>query len=297
VEVNSLPVCGEERTNTVFIEPRDLPVALPVQGALVVCRNQYDERYMVDPTSGYLYFWYLGSVGLGTFQAGQNTNITYIHWGDVAGTDTLYLMQVDALSQCKTVSSVHIQISPNEAPRKTTIVRKPNSNLLICYDSTANLRYKWGFIIRNTGVAEFIPDGIHRYVMLPHSFDSLTYAYFVDTYFEYTGNATCTTRSYMDHFALPIQVEEYDESTGNPLIYPNPTSGAIKILLPPEYSPHGQRIQLFDLTGRMVCSELINEAGNPSCFIFPPNVHQGTYLLRLVFSDFRIFTSRLVIIK
>jgi hypothetical protein len=292
LKITTLNNCDSAISPAIKITVNPLPLAASILGEFNVCRNQHDVLYEVDPlTDGYLYSWSLKK-NLGSFVTGQSTNKTYIKWGNVSGTDTLYLTQNIVSTNCSNNSHTVIHVLSSTAPERTQIIRKPNSNMLICADSSVNLHYNWGFIPKATQLPEFIPGATNRYVILPHAFDTITYNYFVDTYYE----ASCTTRSYISPYNLPIGVNELIATENVPLVFPNPSKGVINILLSDNYLKTDINIRLYDLAGRLHLSTIVSSSKLISLTL-PPDLQQGLYIIQLFSATNPVFTTRLTIIK
>jgi hypothetical protein len=289
--------CGSDTTNIASIQISPKPENANVLGSDQVCRNSFDSEYNVDPLRpGYLYAWSLQS-NLGTFQTGQYTNRTYIHWGNTAGQDVLILKQLIASTLCESLTSFPVEILSEQAPNQTTIVRKPNSNILICADTSENIKYQWGYIPRPDGSPTEIPDGTLQYVLLPHEFDSSAsgYYYYVDTYFEFGGGITCSTRSFMNHYELPIGMDDEVAVNEQFRIYPNPATGIINIEIPSKYLHTKLNISLFDLTGRRCLYDELKSSQH-LILTLPSELYSGIYLLKITTSESLLNATRLIIL-
>ena len=94
-----------------------------------------------------------------------------------------------------------------------------------------------------------------RYVLLPHSFDSTNYRYWVRTSFDYGGGESCETMSYLG--PSPITNDELIFSTNDLVIYPNPTTDFIQI--PNTYFSFDQ-IWISDAFGRKIDIPITKES-------------------------------------
>jgi hypothetical protein len=288
--------CGTDTTNKVRMSLSPSPLTASVSGYTDVCINQSDAEYKVTPVRpGYLYVWSLQH-NLGTFQAGQHTSRTYIHWGNTNGMETLMLKQIVDSTQCENITYYEINIHSENAPDKTTIQRKPNSNILVCADSSENLKYQWGFIPKSSGVAEIIPNATLRYVILPHDFDTTAtgYYYFVDTYYEHAGGVSCSTRSYLNQYALPISIQDPDPNLANIFVYPNPSDGIIHIKIPEGFKKDDLKLFLYDVTGR-VCFNSSITADEPLTLSLPRGLRSGMYILKIISAKVAVFSTRLIL--
>jgi hypothetical protein len=73
-------------------------------------------------------------------------------------------------------------------------------------------------------------------------------------------------------------------------IYPNPSSGQFKLVLPAHFSPSSE-LEIFDLTGKKVSSQLIGPTADE---IDVSHLNSGAYLLRIV-QDKSIYSARLIL--
>lgn len=285
-------LCSETATTNVLkVNVNPSPEPAIISGSSTVCRNQHHTMYEVETVPGYVYSWSLGR-GLGLFEAGQGTNRTYIHWGNDSNIDTLYLKQTIYTTQCSEKLYVLITILNKRAPDTTIIIRKTGSNMLVCADTSEGIKYQWGFNPLNPDTAIYIGGATSRYVNLSQFYT--TYNYFVDTYYEILG--TCTTRSYMKPYSLPIGYDEYDFTEHFPVIFPNPTSGVVTIILPDFYSKSDIKFRLYDLSGRLQFNTTVN-ASKIHTLALPPGLKQGLYILQLVSATNPVFNTRLTIVK
>lgn len=290
----STPNCGSVLSPSIKITVNPLPVLASISGETNVCKNQYHVLYESDTVrSGYIYNWSLAQ-GLGSFEAGQGTNRTYIHWAKEINTTEaiLYLSQTISSTQCSDKSSAQINILNLTAPDTTTIKRKTGSNMFVCADTSEGVKYQWGYNTMNPDTGIYIIGATLRYVFLD-AFNS-TYNYFVDTYFENPG--TCTTRSYMHPYDLPIGTDDLVNKEHAPVIFPNPTGGIVNILLSDNYLKTVVRIHLYDLTGRLLFSS-VNQPSRIINLNLPPGLRQGLYILKLFSATNPAFSARLKIIK
>jgi hypothetical protein len=213
--------CGSDTSNTVKIAINPLPDTTQILGEVNVCRNQVDVLYrLAKDTALYSYQWYISK---GQITSGMFTPTVYVDWGNYSGNDTLRIKQTNRLTGCTNEMFLQITFKAEVAPNRAIIIKKPNSNILICNDSIAGTIYQWGWVKKNDLSIYLIPNSNHQYVLLPHIFDSSAYIYFV-----ITRRNSCDTKSYMN-FSPVIPTTVNPEFTVIK-VYPNPThDGMFKI--------------------------------------------------------------------
>jgi hypothetical protein len=114
-----------------------------------------------------------------------------------------------------------VRIKFGQAPSKSKILRKENSDLLFCSDSTFGVIYQWGFFTKSTNLETDIVGGNLRYVLLPHTFDTTLYEYYLKT-----SLGACETKSYYNKSSA-TGIE--DRLNTRFSLYPNPSSGVVNI--------------------------------------------------------------------
>ena len=63
---------------------------------------------------------------------------------DMAGMPSVELLMTHNITGCDVLIEKLVTTSANSSPNKTQVIRKPNSDILVCDDSTVNLMYQWG---------------------------------------------------------------------------------------------------------------------------------------------------------
>jgi hypothetical protein len=210
--------CGSGFSNTIKIIVNPLPDTSIVIGNETTCRNKKDEIYELSKSSGqYSYNWSLKG---GEVFSGANLTMAYINWFDNAMYDTIRVNQIDKITGCYNTMIKAVEVIDFRAPDKTTIIRKPNSNILVCEDASLGLNYLWGYTIKSSGLDSIIHNSNNRYVQLPHNFDSLKYRYWVET-----NQFECKTKSYLGPSPVPTKINELASSYDYLKLYPNPLLG------------------------------------------------------------------------
>jgi hypothetical protein len=279
LKVTSLFGCGNVFSNSILLNVLPLPDTTDILGITSVCKNQQDVHYTLSNiNSQYSYNWSI--TGAQTLTSINNNNM-FLKFGNLSFIDTLKLSQVNKSTGCINVMKLPIVINNSVAPSKSEIRRKPNTNLLFCSDSTNNIRYQWGYIAKATNQITYIEGANKQYVLLPHSYDTSQFIYFVDTKLD-----ECETRSYIN-FSLYTGL---DHLINNGIsVYPNPVINDIKI-----NSKYYQitRVRIYNLLSNLIFEENIDSL---SYLSIKPSLNPGVYMLELLTSDNIIFRNKIVV--
>ena len=231
--------CGRDTSNVIRMTVLPLPDTTNLYGATTVCRNEQEVRYgMAHANSNYTYIW---STTGGKIVTNPNELVVYVNWGLKDGVDTLRLTQINKITGCLNEMKLPVKIKFGKAPTKSKILRKENSNLLFCSDSTFGVLYQWGFLTKSTNIETDIPDAKLRYVMLPHNFDTTLYEYYLKS-----SLGDCETKSYYNKASATGIADMLNAPF---LLYPNPSSGVVNI------KSNGNeiiKIKIFDNQMRLV---------------------------------------------
>ena len=250
VEVTNL--CGVDTTNFIFDSILPSPTMVDILGDSVFCANQHDNIFWINQSQPNIFYdW---QVNGGVISQQISDTALAVDMDDVAGNVTIELHMTHNATGCDVLVEKLLTTSSNSSPNRTQVIRKPNSDILVCDDSTVNLMYQWGFTEKSSGTDTEITGGNLRYVLLPHSFDSTTYRYWVRTAFDYGGGELCETMSYLG--PSPITNDEMIFSTNDLVAYPNPTTDFIQI--PNAYFSFDQ-IWISDMFGRNIDAPLKKE--------------------------------------
>ena len=272
-------------SNSIKVLVNPLPDTVSIIGPTVVCRNQSDVYYKVS-SHNFVTKHYSWNLIFGSVQSGFTSFETLINFNNQPGVDTVYFLQTFNTTGCKNTMKKPITILNNLAPLKTQIIRKPNSNILICADTAAYIKYKWGFTDKITMADYLIPGGNLRYVQLPHTIDTNIYHYFVITYFDYNAYS-CETRTEYNRNTVITGVNANSLEYSNFSFYPNPNNGYIKLV----NFTNTDKIRIFDLTGNLVNYTLANDI-----LTFGDNLSSGVYIMELTtlneIMNFKIVFSR-----
>jgi hypothetical protein len=239
--------CGVDSSNVVMVRVNPLPDTSLILGPNLVCKNQADVQYILSKDSSlYSYEW---NITKGIIQSGRYSNRVFIKWNDLNAIDTIKLIQTNRLTGCTNMMTYVVQISQNRSPDRSILIRKPNTNMLICSDSSIGLQYAWGWILSSdSSVYVHAPSSL-RYFVLPHAFDSIRHHYFVKTI-----NQGCETYSFLNYNPIPANLF-LDTFNDSPNIFPNPTDGYLCIKFSHDKL---KSIFLFDSFGNKVLEQIEN---------------------------------------
>ena len=234
--------CKVEYSSEVFIIVNPLPDTTLITGQMLVCENQIDVNYSIlSSNASYRYEW-VNTDGQ-IFGTNESQNLL-ISWNTSADSSNLGLYIRDYATSCEIYLDTMVSISENIAPQETELILKPNSSILVCSDSSANLQYQWGRTNINTGVETLFIEDTLRYNQYNNLIDTLVNRYWVDTYFNYSNNFSCITRSFFNPPSAPLGNDNINSNSN--IIYPNPTSGEVFVI--GKYNS----IKIFDIYGKHI---------------------------------------------
>lgn len=185
--------CDTLYTNNYLIRVNPLPEVQDIIGSDSVCYNQH-EIYIVEKLNqGFTYEWLLEhGEGVLTTEAVNTTSIDVL-WENPNSADSVILRITNDITGCERDLKFGVTICNEHAPDQTIIVRKPNSDILVCQED-GQLVYQWGYTEKASRQEFVIDDSNRRYVLLPHTFDELTYDYWLTL--RYSESSRCYSRSY-----------------------------------------------------------------------------------------------------
>lgn len=283
--------CGVDTSNSIQILVNPLPDTVTIVGNNIVCRNQKDLKYQLSKDS--ILYSYMWNVKNADVLSGINKSTVYVDWRNIATIDTLYLTQKNKITACSNVMTFPILISESKAPDKTNIIRKPNSNILICDDETPNLLYQWGYTVKATNQSIEIAGANLRYVTLPHAFDTAKYIYFVKTFLNYPKGG-CVTQSYFYYNPIPIGVYDVTKNESNLILFPNPSSGIFTIKLT-NSKVQIEDLKIFNLTGKLISFDR-KEKQNEIEILLSDNLISGLYFI-IIKANGSYYTTKMRIDK
>lgn len=232
--------CGRDTSNMVTILSLKLPDTTVVNGLSEVCRNQQELYYNLEhKSSDYTYEW---SIAKGSILTNETKTNVFITWDNTSGNDTIYVKQTNKVTGCFNYMTLPILLKESIAPNITEIIRKSTTNILVSKDSTIGLNYQWGYIDKATQTVNDIPSANLRYVLLPHTFDTTRYFYYVKTWFD-----DCATTTYYNFDPLSMGVKKH--ALEHVKIYPNPSTGVFTF---EGISLGNAQVKCFDILGNEI---------------------------------------------
>ena len=219
-------ICGQDTTNAVYDTLLPSPQYITIMGDSVFCANEKDALFWIDVVLVDInYNWQM--IG-GAISQQISDSAIVVAFDSIPGNSVIELTMIHDITGCELLIVKDVVKANQFYPNPTAIMRKPNSNILVCDDSTANIQYQWGFTEKATLIdTEISPGGNLRYVQLPHTFDSVTYRYWVHTWFDYGVGDVCETISYLGPSPITDVFDLDDQRFFDP--YPNPSSGLFTI--------------------------------------------------------------------
>lgn len=207
LEVSTVPYvyyvqCSDEHCQssrvmlTVMVDA--IPEMYAIIGDTLVCRNEYLEfRYPVVDTENYQYVWfsYFDPDSDSTF--GYTIPLWERYIVDSVPHNIIVGMRVqDLQTNCLNDTTIAIHVCEGFSPDRTKVIRKNNSNILICDNSDFpdNVHYRWGYTDKFT-FDENAYDWDYSYYHFSDDIDTIQFRYWVETYV-INGDVTCRNRTY-----------------------------------------------------------------------------------------------------
>jgi hypothetical protein len=239
VEVTS--DCKVDLSNEVFILVNPLPDTTNIIGQMIVCRDQSDVIYsLATPSSQYRYLWECIDANIIGTNESQNLSL---NWNTNNNSADLAVYISDYQTSCEIYLDTIVNISENISPSKSQIILKPNTSILISNDSSLNIYYQWGLTNIISNVESIFIEDTLRYNQYDQAIDTITNRYWVDTYFNYSNNISCVTRSFFNPPPIPLNTDEIDIFN---FVYPNPSTGKLNII------GNFKTLKVFDLYGKLL---------------------------------------------
>ena len=270
--VNNL--CGVDTSNIIFDSILPSPTIIDIQGDSVFCSNQHDNFFWINETfTNIVYDW---QVTGGTIFQQISDSAFAVDMDPTPGFVNIDLTMTHDQTNCEVQVGKIVMTTSNSSPDRTQVMRKTNSNILACDDSSLNIIYQWGWTEKSSGINTEIPGADLRYVLLPHSFDSTTFRYWVKTTYDYGNGDFCETYSYLG--LSPITGTEFENLEFNIKPYPNPSTGIFYLSITSLKS-----ILITDYLGRSSIVNVFNE-GNRS-LIDISDFSKGLYIISSINID------------
>ena len=262
--------CKSEFSNVSEVLVNRLPDDVTILGEEKVCANQIDVLYKVSNVNEfYSYQWQCTN---GEIVVGRNTSECIINWDNTPGViGTVSVEQTIDSTGCSKITDLPIEVSEYSAPNATSIIRKPNTNILIAKDESAGLLFQWGYDSKNSDDSVTILGANLRYVLVSPELNFNEFRYWLKTSFENEDNTSCETYTYFnpdtDGTIAAPKVEEL-------LIYPNPANGTIYF---DNLNLKNSEVKVYATNGRLINYFIDNQ----STITLDKGTPPGIYLIRV----------------
>ena len=262
--------CKSEFSNVSEVLVNRLPDDVTILGEEKVCANQIDVLYKVSNVNEfYSYQWQCTN---GEIVVGRNTSECIINWDNTPGViGTVSVEQTIDSTGCSKITELPIEVSEYSAPNATSIIRKPNTNILIPKDESAGLLFQWGYDSKNSDDSVTILGANLRYVLVSPELNFNEFRYWLKTSFENEDNTSCETYTYFnpdtDGTIAAPKVEEL-------LIYPNPANGTIYF---DNLNLKNSEVKVYATNGRLINYFIDNQ----STITLDKGTPPGIYLIRV----------------
>jgi hypothetical protein len=263
LKVTSNDNCGQLFSNTVQITVKNKPDTFSIYGSPEVCKFAKEKYYEINNNSEYNYNW---TSNIGNVSRGQGTHQVYFEWPNFSQpNDTIKLIRTDKLSGCSNIMKFSIVINNTLSPLPTSIIQIINTKILVCQDTSINLKYNWGYLNKQTKIETIEKNGTLRYHEFLENIDTIKNIYFVKTSF---GNCYTTSFYKFDPWVL----SDFDISVNRFKIQPNPSNNG-KFFISNYKLTENNIIVVYDINGKTV------SAGINSGVIDLSNFAKGIYIL------------------
>ena len=262
--------CKSGFSNVSEVLVNRLPDDVTILGEEKVCANQIDVLYKVSNVNEfYSYQWQCTN---GEIVVGRNTSECIINWDNTPGViGTVSVEQTIDSTGCSKITELPIEVSEYSAPNATSIIRKPNTNILIAKDESAGLLFQWGYDSKNSDDSVTILGANLRYVLVSPELNFNEFRYWLKTSFENEDNTSCETYTYFnpdtDGTIAAPKVEEL-------LIYPNPANGTIYF---DNLNLKNSEVKVYATNGRLINYFIDNQ----STITLDKGTPPGIYLIRV----------------
>jgi len=267
-------LCDTLTSNSVYIQVHEMP-EVSVSGNDSVCVNQVETYYIGSLEAGFSYEWRLTN-GYGLIQtAATQVAAIQVLWTVKNVDETIVLRVTDVVSNCVREETFRVHVCNEDVPSQTTVVRKPNSNILVCKED-GDIWYEWGYTDRNSNTDYIILDSNRRYVLLPHQFDNARYDYWL--VLKTTEHARCYSRSYYD----PANDRIFNAPKGKIQLHTLPDGGTAVYIENAGMAPVS--LYLYDVNGTMVRTAALGEDSTIDAVV-PSAGLSGIYVLQVVMGN------------
>ena len=275
--------CGVDTSgiHTIKINPR--PPIYDIIGSDTVCYSQYETYYILEGFPQFDYRWSLLNHSADVVSQTTIGDTVEVLWKLPEITDSIILKTDNRITNCSSVSKKAVTTMNLGAPPRTNVVRKPNSNILVCKESSDELYYQWGYTIRATNEDFYIENSNRRYVLLPHDFDDVTYHYWVEL--SPSKESPCYSLSYYE----ASNDEDIVSPITNKVFIPSTVRGIINLTIE-NINQESVYCQVYSIAGVKQCEHSLGDAALITHSI--NNLKSGnTYIIRVVIGT-EVYTQR-----
>ena len=275
--------CGKDTSSVHIIKALPNPPTYNIIGPDTVCFSQYEIYFLEDCIPIYDFQWALKNNTADVSLTNIYKDTAEIYWREPNISDTICVKAVNYFTGCSSLSSKRVSTMGLGAPPRTNIVRKPNSNILVCEESNDDLFYQWGFTIRSTGEDVYIENSNRRYVLLPHDFDDITYQYWVKISPDSTS--PCFSISYY----MPSNGVDIIDPVENKVVIPSLSRESINITIE-NVNQELVYCEVYSITGVHQCSYSLGKSSQITHTI--SNLKKSnTYIVRIIIGS-KVYTQR-----
>lgn len=263
--------CDTLYTNNIFVRVNPLPEIQAINGQNNVCYNQH-EIYSVEKLNpGFTYEWMIErGEGELTTEVLNATTIDVL-WKTPSSSDSVILRVTNDITGCERELKFGVAICNEQAPDRTIIVRKLNSDILVCKES-GDLVYQWGYTEKSSQKEFVIDDSNRRYVLLPHTFDDNTYEYWL--FLRHSETSPCYSKSYYSP-----ENNTLITPSGAKVSVPTLIQGRIPIVV---QNPSGDQVlcSVYTLSGELLTKCDLGKDIHISTTL-PISLSSGMYIMRV----------------
>jgi hypothetical protein len=287
--------CGVTESNIHKIKMNSLPPIHTISGDQEVCYEQFETYTLPEYSNVYSYEWSTENNSGEVYTLSLNNDSVEIYWNNPNYADSIIIEVTNNITGCVSYSSKSVETNNYIAPQRTTIIRKPNSNILICEQDSSALYYEWGYTERETNEDYIIENSNRRYVLLPHNFDSTKYLYWVNL--RPDKDSPCYSISYYN--------SQNDQQIDEPMVADQQIDKPITKVLIPTLNDEKISIviindrelpitcQVYSVEGILVFSKNIGNSALIDYNIDSTTLN-GTYVVRVTIGK-EVFTHKIIV--
>lgn len=235
---------GCASVDTLKLTVNENPPVYAIEGDGVICQNQYVVyTYPEIDSSTYHYAW-----SIQDSLVGENLSeiMYYAPLNDTNFVISIAVMEWE--TGCVSDTSFAVSVCEYVSPDPTQVIRKPNSNMLICQtvaSSSGTVHYKWGYTEKASG-NEMAFTWDHPYYQYDQALNTDLYDYWVEVYVVH-GSVICSNRTYyvVDN---PTDIADYGDNF-NVIVYRQNGQCHLRIHNAEMHNVSGG---LYDISGKLL---------------------------------------------